>query len=134
MSSLTNAGRWSRTWSPGWRGPGVTATTSRASGPRYGSVDVDSNLPDFRIALGGPQENAFTAELLTASDPAVAKRLDALLARGRARPGCGCRPPSRARRRSRPSADLRGVRDLPVLIVAAAEPGDPDQALSDAAR
>ena len=35
-------------------GAGVTATCSRATGPRYGSVDVDSNLPDFRIALGGP--------------------------------------------------------------------------------
>ncbi len=33
---------------------GVTATCSRPDGPRYGSIDVDSNLPDVRIALGGP--------------------------------------------------------------------------------
>ena len=72
-------------------GAGVTATTSRASGPRYGSVDVDSNLPDFRIALGGPEENAFTAELLTACDPAAAKRLDALLADGDLGPAVGTR-------------------------------------------
>ena len=111
-------------------GAGVTATTSRASGPRYGSVDVDSNLPDFRIALGGPEENAFTSELLTACDPAVAKRLDALLADGNSArlwvPAAQSRAAAFA-----PSADLRGVRDLPVLIVAAAEPGDLDQALAE---
>jgi alpha-mannosidase len=111
-------------------GAGVTATTSRASGPRYGSVDVDSNLPDFRIALGGPEENAFTSDLLTACDPAVAKRLDALLADGNSArlwvPAAQSRASAFA-----PSADLRGVRDLPVLIVAAAEPGDLDQALAE---
>jgi len=111
-------------------GAGVTATTSRASGPRYGSVDVDSNLPDFRIAVGGPQENAFTSELLTACDPAVAKRLDALVADGNSArlwvPAAKSRAAAFA-----PSADLRGVRDLPVLIIAAAEPGDLDQAIAD---
>ena len=111
-------------------GAGVTATTSRASGPRYGSVDVDSNLPDFRIAVGGPEENAFTAELLTACDPAVAKRLDALLADGSAArlwvPAAKSRAAAFA-----PSADLRGLRDLPVLIIAAGEPGDLDQAVAD---
>jgi len=30
---------------------GVTATCSRSSGTRYGSVDLDSNLPDFALAL-----------------------------------------------------------------------------------
>ena len=114
----------------GLAGAGVTATTSRASGPRYGSVDVDSNLPDFRIALGGPQENAFTSELLTASAPAVAKRLDALLADGSSARLWVPAGKSRAAAFA-PSADLRGVRDLPVLIVAAAEPGDLDQALAD---
>ena len=110
-------------------GAGVTATTSRASGPRYGSVDVDSNLPDFRIALGGPQENAFTSELLTACDPAVAKRLDALLADGGTARLWVPADQSRAAAFA-PSADLRGVRDLPVLIVAAAEPGDLDRAVA----
>ena len=111
-------------------GAGVTATTSRASGPRYGSVDVDSNLPDFRIALGGPEENAFTSELLTACDPAVAKRLDALLADGNSARLWVPAAKSRAETFA-PSADLRGVRDLPVLIVAAAEDGGLDQALAE---
>ena len=48
---------------------GVTATCSRADGPRYGAIDVDSNLPDVRIALGGPAENPFTAEVLATAGP-----------------------------------------------------------------
>jgi alpha-mannosidase len=43
---------------------GVTATVSSADGPRYGHLAVDSNLPDVRIAIGGPEENPFTAQLL----------------------------------------------------------------------
>ena len=114
----------------GLAGAGVTATTSRASGPRYGSVDVDSNLPDFRIAVGGPEENAFTAELLTASDPAAAKRLDALLADGTSArlwvPAAKSRADAFA-----PSADLRGVRDLPVLVIAAAAAGNLQKAVAE---
>ena len=49
---------------------GVTATCSRPDGPRYGSIDLDSNLPDVRIALGGPEQNPFTAEVLAAAGPA----------------------------------------------------------------
>ena len=108
---------------------GVTATCSRAAGPRYGSVDIDSNLPDFRIALGGPEENAFTAEVLAACDPAVAKRLAALLA-----DGAGARlwvPAGQPRAAAfAPSADLRGPRDLPVLIVASAHPAELGKAVS----
>ncbi len=33
-------------------GQGVTATCSRPDGPRYGDIEVDSNLPDFRICAG----------------------------------------------------------------------------------
>ncbi|HTU06688.1 MAG TPA: glycoside hydrolase family 38 C-terminal domain-containing protein, partial [Trebonia sp.] len=109
---------------------GVTATCSRAAGPRYGSVDVDSNLPDFRIALGGPSENAFTAEVLAASDPPVAKQLAALAA-----DGSGARlwvPATRPRAEAfAPDADLRGPRDLPVLIVAPPHPSELDKALSE---
>ena len=54
---------------------GVTATTSSAAGSRYGWLDVDSNLPDVRIVLGGPDANPLAAELLSRSDPAF---LDAL--------------------------------------------------------
>jgi hypothetical protein len=102
---------------------GVTATCSRPSGTRYGSVDLDSNLPDFRIALGGPSSNAFTAEVLAACDPAVAKRLATLVTdAGTARLWV---PAARSRASAfAPGADLRGPRDLPVLIVAAADPAD----------
>jgi alpha-mannosidase len=113
-------------------GAGITATCSRATGPRYGSVDVDSNLPDFRIALGGPAENAFTAEVLAAAEPPVAKQLAALVA-----DGTGARlwvPAARSRASAfAPDADLRGPRDLPVLIVAPAEAAELEQALGELA-
>jgi alpha-mannosidase len=112
---------------------GVTATCSRPSGSRYGSIDLDSNLPDFRIALGGPSDNAFTAEVLAACDPAAAKRLSALVAEeGTARlwiPAVKSRAAAFA-----PGADLRGPRDLPVLIVAAADPAGLDQAVAELSR
>ena len=100
---------------------GVTATTSRATGTRYGSIDLDSNLPDFRIALGGPDGNSFTAEVLAAADPGVAKRLAALVADGgTARLWV---PAVRSRAEAfGPDADLRGPRDLPVLIIAPSDP------------
>jgi alpha-mannosidase len=112
---------------------GVTVTTSRSSGTRYGSVDVDSNLPDFRIALGGPSSNAFTAEVLAACDPGVAKRLATLATdAGVARLWV---PAARSRAAAfAPSADLRGPRDLPVLIVAAADPADLAGAVSELTR
>jgi alpha-mannosidase len=86
---------------------GVTATCSEPDGPRYGAIDVDSNLPDCRIALGGPDVNPWTARLL-----------DSL---GTGRPAAGGQvwvPPARSRAEVfGPSADVRGDRDLPVLIV-----------------
>jgi len=111
-------------------GAGVTATTSRATGPRYGSIDVDSNLPDFRIALGGPADNSFTAEVLAASDPAVAKRLAALLADGgTARLWV---PATRSRAEAfAPDTDLRGPRDLPVLILAPHDPAEIESAIGE---
>ena len=110
-------------------GAGVTATTSRAAGTRYGSIDVDSNLPDFRIALGGPETNSFTAEVLAAADPGVAKRLAALVADGgTARLWV---PAVRSRAEAfGPDADLRGPRDLPVLIVAPSDPAELAQAIT----
>src|SRR6266516_2459626 len=58
-------------------GQGVTATCSRPDGPRYGALDLDSNVPDCRIALGGPDVNPWTARLLAARGPAggLARRL-----------------------------------------------------------
>jgi alpha-mannosidase len=112
---------------------GVTSTCTRSSGPRYGWIDLDSNLPDFRISLGGPSENAFTAEVLDACDPAVAKRLAQLAAdSGAARLWV---PAARPRATAfGPGADLRGPRDLPVLIVATTDPGALGDAVGELSR
>ena len=80
---------------------GVTATCSRPDGPRYGAIDVDSNLPDVRIALGGPAENPFTAAVLAAAGPASPPRWPAAgpraaargLGAGRRGPGAGAFAP-----------------------------------------
>jgi alpha-mannosidase len=105
---------------------GVTATCSQADGPRYGAIDADSNLPDVRIAVGGPEVNAFTAEVLSSAGPGYAKELGARLAAG---PGGGTArlwvPAGRGRQDAfGPDPDLRGAADLPVLIVAGAGPGE----------
>jgi alpha-mannosidase len=103
-------------------GQGVTATCSRPDGPRYGAIDLDSNLPDFRIALGRADENPFTAEVLAAADPACAKQLEERLqTAGSARIWV---PAARPRAEAfAPGADVRAARDLPVLIVAGDGPG-----------
>ncbi len=77
--------------------------------------------------------NAFTAEVLAACDPAVAKRLAQLVAEGgTARLWV---PASRSRAAAfAPGADLRGPRDLPVLIVATADPAALDEAVAELAR
>jgi alpha-mannosidase len=112
---------------------GVTATTSRSSGTRYGSPDLDSNLPDVRIALGGPSSNAFTAEVLAACAPPVAKRLAQLAAEG---PAARLWVPAARSRATAfaPGTDLRGPRDLPVLIVATADPAALAEAVADLVR
>ncbi|MEO3760936.1 NEW3 domain-containing protein [Mycobacterium sp. B14F4] len=96
---------------------GVTATCSGADRPRYGDLAVDSNLPDLRIALGGPDENPFTAAVLAAANPVYADELKRqLYATGRARVWV---PPAAPLAEAWvPGADLRDVRTLPVLIVA----------------
>ena len=104
---------------------GVTATCSSADRPRYGHLEVDSNLPDARIAVGGPGENPFTAAVLAAADPAYAAEFDRQRAQGPVRLFVPAATPLDAV--WVPDADLRGVRDLPVLIVA----GDLDAVISD---
>jgi alpha-mannosidase len=100
---------------------GVTATCSQADGPRYGAIDADSNLPDVRIAVGGPEANTFTSEVLSAAGPGYAKALAARMADGTARLWV---PAARSREDAfGPDADLRGPGDLPVLIVAGTGPG-----------
>jgi hypothetical protein len=114
---------------------GVTATCSQADGTRYGAVDVDSNLPDVRIAVGGPEVNPFTAEVLSAAGPGYAKALAARLDEGRGTARLWV-PAARDRADAfGPDADVRGAADLPVLIVAgdlAAAVGDLTGDLADA--
>lgn len=88
---------------------GVTATSTLPDGPRYGALDADSNLPDVRIVLGAG--NAFAAQVLDAADPGYREAL--------VRNGIVFVPATRDRLSAwTPGADLRGPRDLPVLIVA----------------
>ncbi|HXJ25078.1 MAG TPA: NEW3 domain-containing protein, partial [Streptosporangiaceae bacterium] len=96
---------------------GVTATCSQADGSRYGAIDVDSNLPDVRIAIGGPEVNPFTAEVLAAAGPGYAKALAARLA---AAPAARLWVPGARDRADAfgPDADVRGPGDLPVLVLA----------------
>jgi alpha-mannosidase len=109
---------------------GVTATCSTPDGPRYGFLDLDSNLPDFRICLGGPEGNEVTARVLAAAGAQAADALTSLLAAGPARLWL---PAARSRSDAfAPGPDVRGLLDLPVLIVAAADiPGEIDRLISD---
>ncbi len=96
---------------------GVTATCSSADKPRYGDLQVDSNLPDARIALGGPDQNPFTAAVLAEADPVYTDELKRqLYATGSARVFVPAAAPLATT--WLPGADLRGVRALPVLIIA----------------
>jgi alpha-mannosidase len=96
---------------------GVTATCSTAEHTRYGHLEVDSNLPDARIALGGPDDNVFTAAVLAAADPGYAAEVRRqLAATGSARvfvPAASSLAAVWV-----PDADLRGILALPVLIIA----------------
>jgi alpha-mannosidase len=96
---------------------GVTATCSSAGKPRYGHLDVDSNLPDTRIALGGPAQNAFTAAVLADAGAAYTDELHRQLsAGGTARVWIPALSPLAAQ--WVPDADLRALRALPVLVIA----------------
>ncbi|WP_322857911.1 NEW3 domain-containing protein [Mycobacterium shigaense] len=99
---------------------GVTATCSGADKPRYGNLDVDSNLPDVRIVLGGPARNAFAKAVLVEAGPAYADELDRQLAdRGRARVWVPATAPLGDV--WVPGADLSAPRALPVLVIDGAD-------------
>jgi alpha-mannosidase len=101
---------------------GVTATCSSADKPRYGDLSVDSNLPDTRIAVGGPDQNAFTAVVLAEADPVYTEELKRqLYATGAARVWVPAASPLVDE--WVPDADLRGARALPVLVVAGSDLG-----------
>ena len=109
---------------------GVTATCSGADQSRYGNLDVDSNLPDARIALGGPDDNAFTAAVLNAADDCYAAELGRqLAATGQARVLVPAAKPLADV--WKPGADLRDALALPVLIIAGAALDDAVAALAD---
>ncbi|WP_229897659.1 NEW3 domain-containing protein [Streptomyces finlayi] len=91
---------------------GVTTTPTRSGGPRWGDIAVDSSLPDFRLALGGPETNAFTAAVLAAADPAYT---DAVKSGAPVVWVPALRP---LRETWQPGCDLTGARDLPVLVLA----------------
>lgn len=101
---------------------GVTATCSSAGGTRYGALSFDSNIPDFRIVVGGPDENRFAAAVLAAAD--VAYRVNwerQIREHGRARLYV---PAERSRMDAwHPGVDVLGVRALPVLITGGAGGG-----------
>ncbi len=111
---------------------GVTATCSSADKPRYGHLGVDSNLPDARIALGGPGQNPFTKAVLAAADPAYTGELERQLAdTGRARVWVPAAAPLAAS--WIPGADLRDSRALPVLVIASRDDADLGPAIASVA-
>jgi alpha-mannosidase len=89
---------------------GVTATVSAADGPRYGDLDVDSNLPDVRISLGDAETNAFSAAVLDGPGSGL----------------CWVPPDKPLPEVWRPSADLRDDHALGVLVLAASRAGLPE--------
>ncbi|MGH3655548.1 MAG: glycoside hydrolase family 38 C-terminal domain-containing protein, partial [Micromonosporaceae bacterium] len=99
---------------------GVTATTSTAAGTRYGWLHVDSNLPDVRIVLGGPELNPVAAELLERAGEPYRDELKRQLAeRGAARVFVPAE--TSVEQAWLPNADLRDVRALPAVIMAGAD-------------
>ncbi|MFD0275070.1 NEW3 domain-containing protein [Kitasatospora sp. NPDC127111] len=89
---------------------GVTATTSAADWARYGWLDVDSNLPDFRIVVGGPEVNAVARELIERSGEEYAAVL-------KDRGAVWVPALTPLAEVWRPGADLRDLRALPALVV-----------------
>jgi alpha-mannosidase len=106
---------------------GVTATCSFAEGFRYGNIAFDSNLPDVRISVGGPAENAFTATVLAAAGSDYSAELQRQLDLNGA--AAIWVPAVRPLAESWvPDADLTGPLDLPVLVIAAS--GDLEDAVA----
>ena len=96
---------------------GVTSSCTEADRNRYGALLGDSNLPDFRVAVGGPRENPFVAAILRAAGTAYSEALEDQLDRqGWARLLVPAARPLKDV--WRPGADLRDPRALPVIVVA----------------
>ncbi len=99
---------------------GVTSSCTDASSNRYGGLLGDSNLPDVRICLGGPEENELTASVLESAGPEFRSELERQLTqRGTARLWVpAARPFNEV---WEPNADVRDPRDLAVLVVAGSD-------------
>ncbi len=95
---------------------GVTATSTIAGGQRYGDLEVDSNLPDIRIAVGSPERNSVVAEAL-GMDPAAGRELRRQLAESGVA-AVWVAPRAGLREEWVPGADLRDLERLPLLVVA----------------
>ncbi|MFJ2903900.1 NEW3 domain-containing protein [Streptomyces sp. NPDC087212] len=106
---------------------GVTATSTIAGGPRYGDLEVDSNLPDIRIAVGGPERNSVVAEAL-GWDPAAGRELRRQLAEDGVA-AVWVAPRAGLREEWVPGADLRDLERLPLLVVAGASAEDDARAV-----
>ena len=101
---------------------GVTASCTEATSNRYGGLRGDSNLPDVRISIGRAENNALTAAVLASAGAAFEAELDRQLAQsGRARVWVPAGRPSDEV--WVPNADVRGARDLPVLVLVGSDAG-----------
>lgn len=98
---------------------GVTATSTIAGGQRYGDLEVDSNLPDVRVAVGGPERNGLVAQVLEQHPDAASELRRQLDEKGLA--AVWIAPRAQLREEWVPGADLRDLDRLPLLIVAGAE-------------
>ncbi len=99
---------------------GVTSTVSRHDGSRYGVMHIDSNLPDVRFAVGGPEDNRFVGAVLDAADPSYRAELERQLS-GQGWARLWVPESDEARGRDEPISDLRGPRDLPALVIAGSD-------------
>jgi hypothetical protein len=108
---------------------GVTSSCTEAGANRYGNLLGDSNLPDFRISLGKPEESHVTAAALHAGGPGFQAELERQLARhGAVRLWV---PASRSLAEAwAPDLDLRAAGDLPVLVVAGVDEAATGRALA----
>ncbi|MEU8516015.1 NEW3 domain-containing protein [Kitasatospora sp. NPDC048722] len=102
---------------------GVTATTSGADWARYGWLDVDSNLPDFRIVVGGPEVNTVARDLIQRAGEEYASAL-------KAHGAVWVPAASPLAEVWQPGADLRDLRALPALVVT--DPAGLTEDLADA--
>jgi alpha-mannosidase len=96
---------------------GVTSTVTLDHGSRYGVLQIDSNLPDVRVAIGGPDRNQLVRDALDAAEPERRRELRRqLVDQGWARVWIPSDESDTVDVAGFP--DVRDIRALPLLIVA----------------